>query len=135
MSAPSDLPTFASLYEAVGGEPTFRTLVDGFYRRVADDPVLRPMYPNEGLGPSADHLRLFLIQYWGGPQTYSETRGHPRLRMRHMPFSIGRPEREAWLRHMLAALDDLDLPPPLAERMREYFESASEAMMNRAEPA
>ena len=78
-----------TFYEAVGGEDTFRLLVDEFYAGVADDPLLRPMYPEEDLGPAAERLRLFLIQYWGGPSTYQEQRGHPRLRMRHAPFRVG----------------------------------------------
>ena len=102
------------LFEAIGGEPAFRKLVDEFYAGVADDPLLRPMYPEEDLGPAADRLTLFLMQYWGGPHTYSEQRGHPRLRMRHAPFRIGAAERDAWLHHMRRAVDALDLPPQLA---------------------
>ena len=97
--------TETSFYEAVGGEETFRRLVARFYQLVADDPVLRPVYPSRDLGPAEEHLRLFLIQYWGGPGTYSERRGHPRLRMRHAHFAIGEAERDAWLRHMRTALD------------------------------
>ena len=97
-------------YDAVGGEPTFRRLVAGFYRRVATDPVLRPLYPEEDLSGAEERLRLFLMQYWGGPHTYSDRRGHPALRMRHAPFAIGPAERDAWLRHMTAAVEDLDLP-------------------------
>ncbi len=120
-----------NVYEAAGGEETFTRLVDRFYAGVAEDPVLRPLYPAEGLEASREHLRLFLIQYWGGPQTYSERRGHPRLRMRHMPFSIGVPERAAWLRHMREAVDSLKLRPDLREALLEYFETAATAMMNR----
>ena len=94
-----------TLFEAVGGEPTFRRLVDEFYAGVAADPLLRPMYPEEDLGPAADRLTLFLMQYWGGPNTYSAQRGHPRLRMRHAPFRVGPAERDAWLRHMRQAVD------------------------------
>ena len=95
MTAP--VPQEASFFDAVGGEPTFRRLVDRFYEGVADDPLLRPMYPEEDLGPAADRLTLFLMQYWGGPNTYSSTRGHPRLRMRHAPFVVdaGRARRLA----------------------------------------
>ena len=100
-----------SFYEAVGGEETFRRLVRRFYEEVAADPVLRPVYPSKDLGPAEEHLRLFLIQYWGGPATYNELRGHPRLRMRHVHFAIGEAERDAWLRHMRAALDELGLAP------------------------
>src|SRR5690242_21706351 len=88
----------ASFYEAVGGEETFRRLVHVFYQGVAADPELRPVYPSKDLGPAEEHLRLFLMQYWGGPRTYDERRGHPRLRMRHAHFSIGEAERDAWLR-------------------------------------
>ncbi len=102
-------PPADNLFEAVGGEPTFRRLVAGFYRRVADDPVLRPLYPDEDLAAAEERLRLFLIQYWGGPATYSMRRGHPQLRMRHARFAIGPAERDAWLRHMRASLDDLRL--------------------------
>ena len=107
----SDRPgASTTLFEAVGGEPTFRKLVDEFYAGVATDPLLRPMYPEEDLGPAADRMTLFLMQYWGGPNTYSAQRGHPRLRMRHAPFRIGAAERDAWLRHMRRAVDRLELP-------------------------
>lgn len=99
-----------TFYEAVGGEETFHRLVHRFYQGVASDPELRAMYPEEDLGPAEERLRLFLIQYWGGPTTYSQRRGHPRLRMRHVPFVIGPAERDAWLRHMRAAVDELGLP-------------------------
>ena len=105
----------ASFYEAVGGEETFSRLVHRFYQGVAEDPVLRPVYPAKDLGPAEEHLRLFLIQYWGGPRTYDELRGHPRLRMRHARFAIGEAERDAWLRHMREALDELE-PGPGAGR-------------------
>lgn len=95
--------TGASLYERVGGQPWFDALVDRFYEGVEADPVLRPLYPAD-LGPGKRHLALFLGQYWGGPGTYSKERGHPRLRGRHLPFAIGRPERDAWVRHMTAAV-------------------------------
>ena len=101
----------ASFYEAVGGEETFRRLVHAFYQRVAADPELRAVYPSKNLGPAEEHLRLFLMQYWGGPRTYDERRGHPRLRMRHAHFVIGEAERDAWLRHMRAALDQVGLDP------------------------
>jgi hemoglobin len=120
-------PTF---YELVGGEPTFRKLVDGFYAGVAADPVLRPLYPDADLAPAAERLRLFLVQYWGGPNTYSEQRGHPRLRMRHAPFRVGPTERDAWLRHMRAAVDALDLPPEQDRTLWEYLERAAFFMVN-----
>ena len=119
-----------NFYEAVGGEPTFRKLVDGFYAGVATDPVLRPLYPEADLGPAAERLRMFLIQYWGGPSTYSEQRGHPRLRMRHQPFAIGRSERDAWLGHMTAAVESLDLAPAVSKALLDYFATASTAMIN-----
>ena len=96
-----------ALFDRVGGEEFFVDLVDRFYLGVAGDPLLRPLYPDD-LSESSRHLALFLMQYWGGPGTYSDERGHPRLRMRHAPFVIGPPEREAWLRHMLGALLELE---------------------------
>ncbi|MET8086753.1 globin [Micromonospora sp. NPDC005197] len=119
-----------TLFEAVGGEPTFRRLVDEFYAGVATDPLLRPMYPEEDLGPAADRFTLFLMQYWGGPNTYSAQRGHPRLRMRHAPFRIGGAERDAWLRHMRQAVDRLDLEPQLAVALWDYLERAAYFMVN-----
>jgi len=123
-------PTF---YDLVGGEPTFRKLVDEFYAGVAADPVLRPLYPDADLAPAAERLRLFLTQYWGGPGTYSEQRGHPRLRMRHAPFRVGPTERDAWLRHMRAAVDALDLPPGQDRTLWEYLERAAFFMVNTLE--
>src|SRR5919198_1142073 len=119
-----------TLYEAVGGEETFRRLVARFYQGVAGDPVLRAVYPEEDLSAAEERLRLFLIQYWGGPPTYSERRGHPALRMRHARFAIGPAERDAWLRHMDAAIDSLDLPDQLAEPLREYVTMAAAALTN-----
>ncbi|ROO89520.1 hemoglobin [Actinocorallia herbida] len=119
-----------TFYEAVGGEETFRRLVRKFYEGVADDPVLRPMYPEEDLGPAEERLRLFLTQYWGGPSTYSEQRGHPRLRMRHFPFTIGERERDAWLAHMRTAVDSLDLHPQAAEMLWEYLSRAAHSLVN-----
>jgi hemoglobin len=120
-----------SLYDLSGGEEAFRRLVQDFYSRVADDPLLRPIYPEEDLAGATERLTLFLIQYWGGPSTYSERRGHPRLRMRHHPFAIGQAERDAWLRHMTAAVDSLELAPPARKALLDYFEAASLAMINR----
>ncbi len=119
-----------NFYDAVGGEPTFRKLVDAFYAGVATDPVLRPLYPDADLAPAAERLRTFLIQYWGGPNTYSQSRGHPRLRMRHAPFTIGPRERDAWLRHMRAAVDSLDLTPEQDKTLWEYLERAAIFMVN-----
>jgi len=120
-------PTF---YDLVGGEPTFRKLVDEFYAGVAVDPVLRPLYPDADLAPAAERLRLFLMQYWGGPNPYSEHRGPPRLRMRHAPFRVGPAERDAWLRHMRAAVDALDLPPEQDRTLWDYLERAAFFMVN-----
>jgi hemoglobin len=119
-----------TFYEAVGGEETFRRLVHRFYQGVAGDPVLRPMYPEEDLGPAEERFRLFLIQYWGGPRTYSERRGHPRLRMRHVPFRIGEAERDAWLGHMRTALEELELPEPLETMFWDYLVIAANSLIN-----
>ncbi|SDJ36609.1 hemoglobin [Frankineae bacterium MT45] len=120
----------ASLYDAIGGEETFRRLVDTFYAGVATDPPLRALYPEDDLAPAAERLRLFLIQYWGGPATYQAERGHPRLRMRHAPFAIGVAQRDAWLRHMKSALDSLDLPPTYHDTLWEYLSGAADALRN-----
>ena len=119
-----------SFYDAIGGEPTFRKLVEGFYAGVAADPLLRPMYPEEDLGPAAERLTLFLIQYWGGPNTYSATRGHPRLRMRHAPFKVDPAARDAWLGHMRDAVDSLELPEPYRTTLWDYLERAAYFMVN-----
>ena len=119
-----------SFYEAVGGEETFRRLTHLFYQGVAADPELRAVYPSKDLGPAEEHLRLFLIQYWGGPATYNELRGHPRLRMRHRHFAIGEAERDAWLRHMRAALDEIALPPALDVQLWDYLVMAAHSLVN-----
>jgi len=124
-----------SFYEAVGGEETFARLVRRFYAGVESDPRLRAVYPSRDLGPAQEHLRLFLIQYWGGPGTYSERRGHPRLRMRHARFSIGEAERDAWLRHMRAALDELDLDQARDEQLWGYLVMAAHSLINQPPPA
>ena len=123
-------PEPESLYEAVGGEPTFRRIVARFYAEVARDEVLRPVYPEEDLGPAEERFRLFLMQYWGGPHTYSDQRGHPRLRMRHAPFKIGPIERDAWLRCMRIAVDEEKLDEPHRAQLWEYLEMAANSMMN-----
>jgi hemoglobin len=122
-----------NFYAAVGGEPTFRKLVDTFYAGVAGDPVLRPLYPEEDLGPAADRLRMFLTQYWGGPTDYSDQRGHPRLRLRHAPFVIGERERDAWLAHMRTAVDSLGLAAPQRQQLWDYLERAAYFMVNSME--
>lgn len=119
------------MYERVGGDDWFVALVDRFYGAVADDPVLRPLYPDD-LTESTAHLVGFLIQYWGGPTTYSEQRGHPRLRMRHAPFVIGGPERDAWYRAMEAAVRAADLPAEDEATFLAYFDMAATAMINHA---
>ena len=119
-----------SFYDAVGGEPTFRRLVHRFYEEVAADPELRPVYPSRDLGPAEEHLRLFLIQYWGGPATYNERRGHPRLRMRHAHFAIGPAERDAWLRHMRTALDELKLDDAHDAELWDYLVMAANSLVN-----
>ena len=120
-------PTF---FEQVGGETTFRRLVHEFYRGVADDPILRPMYPEQDLGPAEERLTLFLMQYWGGPRTYSDERGHPRLRMRHAPFAVDRAAHDAWLRHMRVAVDELKLEPELEGQLWDYLVYAATSMIN-----
>lgn len=119
-----------TLYEAVGGEDFFVRLVDAFYSRVAEDPDLRPLYPEEELSGANERLRLFLIQYWGGPSTYSATRGHPRLRMRHAPFPVGTTQIEAWLANMRAALDEIAPDPAIEAELWAYFERAAHFMRN-----
>lgn len=122
-----------NLFDAVGGQPFFDELVERFYAGVAADPLLAGMYPDDLTEPKR-HLALFLGQYWGGPGTYSSERGHPRLRMRHVPFVIGEAERDTWLRHMCAALDSLvverDIHPAIEARMLDYFAMAAEGMVN-----
>jgi hemoglobin len=119
-----------TLYDAIGGEPAFRRLVHRFYQEVAADPELRAVYPSRDLGPAEEHLRLFLIQYWGGPPTYNELRGHPRLRMRHVRFVIGEKERDAWLRHMRTALDELELDPDYDAQLWDYLVMAAHSLVN-----
>ncbi len=122
-----------ALFDRVGGEQFFVDLVDRFYLGVAGDPLLRPLYPDD-LAESSHHLALFLMQYWGGPGTYSEQRGHPRLRMRHAPFVIGPAERDAWLRHMLGAVLALEEAGRIsgadAVELRDYLEMAANSLVN-----
>ncbi len=148
----------ASFYERVGGKETFRLLVERFYAGVAQDPPLRELYtdaaraesrarssspegkegaderseeyPEEDLGPAAERLQLFLEQYWGGPHTYSETRGHPRLRIRHAPYAVTPAQRDRWLHHMLAAVDSLGLAEAEDAELREYLVRAAQFMVN-----
>ena len=121
-----------SLYDAAGGMPFFESLVDRFYAGVATDPILLSLYPDPEDFVGARHrLTLFLAQYWGGPRTYDQERGHPRLRMRHFPFAIGQAERDAWLAHMNEAIASADAPPEVTARLRAYVEMAAESMRNR----
>ena len=118
------------MYEQFGGHPFFEQLVDRFYAGVGADSSLRPMYPEADLTGAKDRLRTFLEQYWGGPTTYSEQRGHPRLRMRHAPYPIGLDERNAWVRHMTDAIVEADLPDELASELLAYFDHAATHMIN-----
>jgi hemoglobin len=122
-----------ALFDRVDGEQFFIDLVDRFYLGVAGDPLLRPLYPDD-LTESRQHLALFLMQYWGGPSTYNEQRGHPRLRMRHMPFVIGPAERDSWLRHMRDAVEHMieakDLAASDADELHAYFEMAAQSLVN-----
>jgi hemoglobin len=119
-----------NFYDEVGGAPVFEKLIRRFYEEVARDEVLRPLYPEEDLGPAEMRLRMFLEQYWGGPRTYSEQRGHPRLRMRHVPFTIGPIERDAWLRCMRVAVDDAGLDDAHREQLWQYLTYAAASMVN-----
>jgi hemoglobin len=118
-----------TVYDYVGGTPFFVALVERFYAGVADDPVLRPMYPEDLTAPK-ERLVGFLVQYWGGPTDYSDERGHPRLRMRHGPFPIGRSARDAWFRHMVEALAASGADEVVTPMFLDYFERAATAMMN-----
>ncbi|MDH6539373.1 globin [Streptomyces lavendulae] len=121
-----------TFYEQVGGEETFRRLVRRFYEGVAEDPLLRPMYPEEDLGPAEERFVLFLMQYWGGPTTYSQHRGHPRLRMRHAPFQVDAAAHDAWLGHMRVAVDELGLAPAHEAQLWRYLTYAAASMINTA---
>jgi hemoglobin len=120
-----------TLYDAAGGMAFFEALVGRFYDGVEQDAVLRPVYPEPDLAGARHRLTLFLAQYWGGPTTYDAERGHPRLRMRHAPFSIGPRERDAWLARMREAIAWTDPAPEIAARLEAYFDMAAEAMRNR----
>ena len=120
-----------TLFEAAGGMPFFERLVGRFYEGVATDPTLRRLYPDADLAGAQRRLTLFLAQYWGGPRTYDAERGHPRLRMRHMPFAIGPAERDAWLRLMREAVAFANPPRAVRDRLGAYLEMAADAMRNR----
>ncbi len=122
-----------SFYDEVGGAETFRTIVARFYQQVREDEILRPLYPDDDLDGAEERLRMFLEQYWGGPRTYSDRRGHPRLRMRHAPFQIGFLQRDAWLRCMHTAIAEIDSQTLDDEHRRalvDYLEMAAQSMVN-----
>jgi hemoglobin len=119
-----------TFYDQIGGHETFRRIVHAFYAEVAKDDELRPMYPEDDLGPAEDRLRMFLEQYWGGPTTYSSQRGHPRLRMRHHPFKVNPAARDRWLAHMRTAVDSVELSELHREVLWDYLERAAHAMVN-----
>ena len=125
--------TATSFYDQVGGHETFRKLVHEFYAGVAGDPELRALYPEDDLGPAEMRFRMFLEQYWGGPSTYSQQRGHPRLRMRHHPFKVTPTQRDRWLKHVMAAVDTLDLAPAHDLILRDYLDRAAQSMVNSLE--
>lgn len=119
-----------TFYEQVGGHETFARLVKRFYQGVATDPVLKPMYPEQDLTGAEDRLRMFLEQYWGGPTTYSERRGHPRLRKRHVAFKVNPDARDRWLHYMRVALDSLELPPLHDATLWDYLDRAAHSLVN-----
>jgi hemoglobin len=125
------LPSARTFYDEIGGHATFTRLVARFYAGVRTDPVLVPLYPQDDWEGAEARFRSFLEQYWGGPNTYSQERGHPRLRMRHAPFAIGTTERDAWLSHMRDAVDSLDLSPEQHAQLWGYLEMAAHSMQNR----
>ena len=119
-----------SFYDEIGGYDTFHRIVATFYEGVAEDPVLRQLYPEADLGPAEERFRLFLIQYWGGPTTYGDTRGHPRLRMRHAPFAVTPEGAQRWLVHFRAGLDSVDLTPEQDAQLWDYVTHAAQFMVN-----
>ncbi len=122
--------TEKSFYELVGGSEFFTKLVDGFYVGVAQDEVLRPMYPEGDLSEARKHLTMFFEQYWGGPKTYQEVRGHPRLRMRHAPFIVNAEARDRWVNHMSVSLAQLEIAPALRDQLWGYLVSAADSLIN-----
>jgi len=119
-----------SFFDEIGGEPTVTAIVARFYEGMAGDDVLRPLYPEADLGPAEERFRLFLMQYWGGPTTYSDQRGHPRLRMRHAPFQVNPAAKDRWLVHFREGLDAVDLTPEQDARFWEYVTHAAQFMVN-----
>ncbi len=124
----------STFYDEIGGEAKIRQIVHTFYAGVADDPLLRPLYPEEDLGPAEERFALFLMQYWGGPTTYSDTRGHPRLRMRHAPFAVTPTAKDHWLTHFRAALDEVVADGTLTVEQEaqfwDYVTHAAQFMVN-----
>jgi hemoglobin len=133
------MPDETTPYDQMGGAPFFAALVHRFYEGVGEDPVLRPMYPPGDLAPAERRMRLFLTQYWGGPSTYSDERGHPRLRMRHSPYAVDDTARDRWVGHMRRAVDDAKaehgLDPALEQELWAYLVGAAIAMVNTAPPS
>ena len=125
--------TTDTFYDQVGGHETFRKLAQRFYAGVSTDPDLRALYPEDDLGPAEMRFRMFIEQYWGGPATYSQDRGHPRLRMRHAPFNVTIAQRDRWLKHIMAAVDSLDLAPENDLILRDYFDRAAQSLVNSLE--
>ena len=123
-------PVTTTFYDEIGGEETITRIVAAFYRGVAEDDYLRAIYPEDDLRPAEERFRLFLIQYWGGPTTYSEARGHPRLRMRHAPYAVTPAAKEHWLTHFRAALDEVALPPEQDAQFWDYITHAAQFMVN-----
>ncbi len=120
----------STYYDEIGGEPTIRAIVHRFYEGVAEDEVLRPLYPEQDLGPAEERFATFLMQYWGGPTTYSDARGHPRLRMRHAPFAVDPVAKDHWLLHFRAGLDSVDLTPEQDAQFWDYVTHAAQFMVN-----
>jgi hemoglobin len=129
----SSAPDGQTFYDAIGGYPTIAKIVTRFYEGVAADEVLRPMYPEEDLGPAAERFTMFLAHYWGGPTTYSDRRGHPRLRMRHAPFAVTPRAKEHWLMHFRAGLDEAGLTPEQDAQFWDYVTHAAQFMVNSLE--
>ncbi len=129
MSARDD-GAVSTYYDQIGGEPTIRAIVHRFYEGVAGDEVLRPLYPEQDLGPAEERFATFLMQYWGGPTTYSDARGHPRLRMRHAPFKVDPVAKDRWLVHFRAGLDSVDLTPEQDAQFWDYVTHAAQFMVN-----
>lgn len=130
MSTQQSPEELSSLFDAMGGHQTFSRLVHRFYQGVREDEVLAPMYPQDDWEGAEERLTMFLEQYWGGPATYQERRGHPRLRRRHMPFTVTPEARDRWLAHMRVGVDELELAADLERLLWDYLERAAHTMVN-----